>query len=87
MLVYLPAAMSLVQLLFSCRETGALCSMKEIELFPDDPKSAVYKAVTTGHSPEFIALLVCSIIIYWNQTCQAFALIYYYYDMFLNVQL
>ena len=40
MLVYLPAAMSLVQLLFSCRETGALCSMKEIELFPDGPKSA-----------------------------------------------
>ena len=40
MLVYLPAAMSLVQLLFSYRETGALCAMKEIELFPDDPKSA-----------------------------------------------
>ncbi|XP_030965341.1 uncharacterized protein LOC115986451 [Quercus lobata] len=34
-------AMSLVQLLFSYKETGALCAMKEIELFPDDPKSAV----------------------------------------------
>ena len=22
------------------RETGALCAMKEVELFPDDPKSA-----------------------------------------------
>ena len=40
MLVYLPAAISLVQLLFSYRETGALCAMKEIELFPDGPKSA-----------------------------------------------
>ena len=64
MLVCSPAAMSLVQLPFSYRETGVLFAMKEIDLFPDDPKSAVYKAVTAGHSPEFIALLVCSIIIY-----------------------
>ena len=40
MLVSLPAAKSLVQLLFSYRETGALCAMKEVVLIPDDPKSA-----------------------------------------------
>ena len=27
-------------LLLSDRETGALCAMKEVEIFPDDPKSA-----------------------------------------------
>lgn len=25
---------------FSNRETGALCAMKEVQLLPDDPKSA-----------------------------------------------
>lgn len=28
------------ELFFNCSETGALCAMKEVELFPDDPKSA-----------------------------------------------
>lgn len=28
------------ELFFICSETGALCAMKEVELFPDDPKSA-----------------------------------------------
>jgi len=27
-------------MLFLGRETGALCAMKEVEMFPDDPKSA-----------------------------------------------
>jgi len=27
-------------MLFLDRETGALCAMKEVEIFPDDPKSA-----------------------------------------------
>lgn len=40
MLVSLPAAKSLVQLLFSYRKTGALCAMKEVALIPDDPRSA-----------------------------------------------
>ena len=43
MLVCLPAAMSLVQLPFSYRETGVLFAMKEIDLFPDDPKSAEHE--------------------------------------------
>lgn len=28
------------ELFVICSETGALCAMKEVELFPDDPKSA-----------------------------------------------
>jgi serine/threonine protein kinase len=39
MLVSLLAMKPLVKLLFSYRETGALCAMKEVELLPDDPKS------------------------------------------------
>lgn len=31
---------ALKQMLLLDRETGALCAMKEVELFPDDPKSA-----------------------------------------------
>ncbi|XP_030967604.1 mitogen-activated protein kinase kinase kinase 5-like isoform X2 [Quercus lobata] len=40
-LVSLPASMSLVQLHFSYRNTRALCATKEVEIFPDDTKSAV----------------------------------------------
>ena len=38
--------------------------MKEVVLIPDDPGSAVYNAVTAGHSPEFVALLVHFITTY-----------------------
>lgn len=31
---------ALKQMLLPHRETGALCAMKEVELFPDDPKCA-----------------------------------------------
>lgn len=31
---------ALKQISFHYRETGALCAMKEVEIFPDDPKSA-----------------------------------------------
>ena len=39
-LVSLPASMSLVQLHFSYRNSRALCAIKEVEIFPDDKKSA-----------------------------------------------
>ena len=40
MLVSSAAANTKFGLSFHNRETGALCAMKEVEMFPDDPKSA-----------------------------------------------
>ena len=40
MQAYFDAVNANCSLFVSNRETGALCAMKEVEMFPDDPKSA-----------------------------------------------
>lgn len=44
------------------RETGALCAMKEVEVFPDDPKSA---ECIKQLQQVIIHFLVCSLFLMW----------------------
>ncbi|KAJ6678458.1 MITOGEN-ACTIVATED PROTEIN KINASE KINASE KINASE 5 [Salix viminalis] len=48
-------------------ETGALCAMKEVEMFPDDPKSAEsIKRIRTGEIKVLIQLKASNIVQYYG---------------------